>query len=69
MSRPRTYSAAFAAKRALLPGPEDDTDDEGGIDAERCEYCDGTGDVHQADGVWFGACTCEAGKALLTPNV
>lgn len=23
----------------------------------RCEYCDGTGDVHRADGEWMGECT------------
>lgn len=26
----------------------------------RCEYCDGTGDVHRADGEWMGACDCGA---------
>jgi hypothetical protein len=29
----------------------------------RCEYCDGTGDVHSITGEWRGRCTCEAGKA------
>jgi 20S proteasome alpha/beta subunit len=24
----------------------------------RCEYCDGTGDVHRADGEWLGSCNC-----------
>ncbi|MBB0026785.1 hypothetical protein [Ralstonia pickettii] len=24
---------------------------------KRCEYCDGTGDVHRADGEWLGECT------------
>lgn len=29
----------------------------------RCEYCDGTGDVHGLDGEWRGECTeCEAAK-------
>ncbi|MDR0212864.1 MAG: hypothetical protein LBJ15_02530 [Comamonas sp.] len=28
----------------------------------RCEYCDGTGDVHSLDGEWRGTCTCPAGK-------
>lgn len=26
-------------------------------DPKRCEYCDGTGDVHRADGEWLGECT------------
>ena len=26
----------------------------------RCQYCDGTGDVHSADGEWRGPCTCPA---------
>ncbi|KQT52172.1 MULTISPECIES: hypothetical protein [unclassified Aureimonas] len=35
---------------------------------ERCEYCDGTGDVHRADGEWLGECTaCTA--ATLAPEV
>jgi uncharacterized paraquat-inducible protein A len=30
---------------------------------ERCEYCDGTGDVHSIDGEWRGECTeCDASK-------
>lgn len=28
--------------------------------APRCEHCDGTGDVHRADGEWLGTCTCAA---------
>lgn len=24
----------------------------------RCEYCDGTGDVHRIDGEWLGQCPC-----------
>lgn len=31
--------------------------------AERCTYCDGTGDVHGLDGEWRGRCTCPAGQA------
>lgn len=28
---------------------------------QRCEYCDGTGDVHRIDGEWLGECTmCDA---------
>lgn len=27
----------------------------------RCEYCDGTGDVHSIDGEWRGVCHCPAG--------
>lgn len=35
------------------------------LEAEkRCEYCDGTGDVHDQTGEWRGVCVCEAGKAL-----
>ena len=30
---------------------------------KRCEYCDGTGDVHDQIGEWRGVCVCEAGKA------
>lgn len=30
----------------------------------RCEYCDGTGDVHSLDGEWRGICTCPIGRAL-----
>jgi hypothetical protein len=25
----------------------------------RCEYCDGTGDVHSLDGEWRGSCICQ----------
>lgn len=25
---------------------------------DRCRYCDGTGDVHRADGEWLGNCDC-----------
>lgn len=29
----------------------------------RCEYCDGTGDVHRADGEWLGECKeCDAAE-------
>lgn len=27
----------------------------------RCPHCDGTGDVHRADGEWLGVCDCSAG--------
>jgi hypothetical protein len=34
----------------------------------RCEYCDGTGDVHSLDGEWRGECTeCEAALAARLP--
>lgn len=26
----------------------------------RCQYCDGTGDVHSPTGEWLGACDCES---------
>lgn len=26
------------------------------VTPERCEYCDGTGDVHSFDGEWRGEC-------------
>lgn len=29
---------------------------------QRCEYCDGTGDVHSLDGEWRGTCDCPAGQ-------
>ncbi|MDF0490035.1 hypothetical protein PX554_18015 [Sphingomonas sp. H39-1-10] len=29
----------------------------------RCGYCDGTGDVHRADGEWLGKCVCAAAPA------
>lgn len=28
--------------------------------ASVCAYCDGTGDVHRADGEWMGSCGCDA---------
>lgn len=31
-------------------------------DAERCPYCDDTGDVHDQTGEWRGTCKCPAGK-------
>jgi len=34
---------------------------------ERCEYCDGTGDVHDRAGEWRGVCNCEAGKRFAAP--
>lgn len=37
-----------------------------GAAEKRCEYCDGTGDVHSIDGEWRGACTaCKAPEAPL----
>lgn len=30
----------------------------------RCEYCDGTGDVHAIDGEWRGYCSCGAGATI-----
>lgn len=32
---------------------------------KNCEYCDGTGDVHDQIGEWRGTCKCEAGQALM----
>lgn len=33
----------------------------------RCQYCDGTGDVHSIDGEWRGECTeCDAAKSKAT---
>lgn len=29
---------------------------------QRCQYCDGTGDVHSPTGEWRGVCKCEAGQ-------
>lgn len=29
---------------------------------KRCEYCDGTGNVHDQTGEWRGVCVCEAEK-------
>jgi len=26
--------------------------------SKRCQSCDGTGDLHSADGQWLGACPC-----------
>jgi hypothetical protein len=34
---------------------------------ERCEYCDGTGDVHDRTGEWRGVCNCEAGRCCKAP--
>ena len=33
----------------------------------RCPHCDGTGDVHRADGEWIGSCTCPAGAVQVEP--
>lgn len=38
-------------------------------DERRCEYCDGTGDVHSIDGEWRGTCICPAGRALAASNI
>lgn len=35
---------------------------------QRCEYCDGTGDVHDQTGEWRGVCVCEAGTNLKENN-
>jgi hypothetical protein len=35
---------------------------------QRCEYCDGTGDVHDQTGEWRGVCVCEAGAKLKEKN-
>ena len=38
------------------------------VSKERCEYCDGTGDVHRADGEWLGSCDCtQAAIAAMRP--
>jgi hypothetical protein len=29
-----------------------------------CPHCNGTGDVHRADGEWLGICTCPVGDAI-----
>lgn len=33
-----------------------------GAQPASCEYCDGTGDIHSADGKWFGRCNCAFGR-------
>lgn len=40
------------------------------LDEQRCEYCDGTGDVHSIDGQWRGECTaCKPeAKAQAVPD-
>ncbi|TRM53244.1 hypothetical protein YH64_009085 [Achromobacter sp. LC458] len=35
----------------------------------RCEYCDGTGDVHSIDGEWRGVCICSVGRALAASKI
>jgi hypothetical protein len=35
---------------------------------KRCQYCDGTGDVHGIDGEWRGACDCGAAQVNSTWN-
>lgn len=42
----------------LVPGEAVTVTPWSGKPAERCPYCDGTGDVHRADGEWLGVCTC-----------
>lgn len=32
------------------------------VQPKRCQYCDGTGDVHSIDGQWRGSCNCEAAQ-------
>ena len=34
--------------------------------APRCVTCDGTGEVHRADGTWVGTCFCAEGKRAAT---
>jgi hypothetical protein len=34
-----------------------------------CQNCDGTGDVHRADGEWLGACGCEGSAPAEPPEV
>ena len=53
-----TLPAAVGAR--LEPGV-------GRLVPERCEYCDGTGDVTEFDGEWRGYCVCDAGQALKAP--
>lgn len=31
-----------------------------------CEYCGGSGDVHNIIGEWLGVCSCECGDAIRT---
>jgi len=45
---------------AKLPQPEPEP--------VACEYCDGTGDVHDQTGEWRGRCTCAAGRAQPQPE-
>lgn len=58
----QTYWVAWQARASLIA-------------ERRCEYCDGTGDVHSLDGEWRGICTCPIGRALASappkenPNV
>jgi len=33
----------------------------------RCQYCDGTGDVHSPTGEWLGACDCESFQQAQQP--
>ena len=51
--RRKSSGDALLAAQAKCDAPAD----------ARCEHCDGTGDVHRADGEWLGSCVCPAGKA------
>lgn len=44
-------------------GPQ--TMDPPDYDQFECEYCDGTGDVHRADGEWLGLSMAGAAKGVL----
>lgn len=50
------YSLADALLQSAAQAPVD----------KRCEYCDGTGDVHPPDGEWRGVCCCVAGEQFRT---
>lgn len=53
----------------LIERIQDLTGPASGGEAVRCEYCDGTGDVHSLDGEWRGTCTeCDAGKGIAKPH-
>jgi 16S rRNA G966 N2-methylase RsmD len=55
-----SHAAGRRVTRLPLCPPDWDEDLDGPWQppAERCPYCDGTGDVHRADGEWLGVCTC-----------
>lgn len=46
----------------LCPECHDGTEVAAPQAGQTCPYCDGTGDVHRADGEWMGRCTCAEGK-------